>query len=115
MFGFGSYYLSSYLTQLNSGSPFQLNCTDCADAVTTFSNLLGCDLWEGRFFNMVTRKFLTLNGNPAVEADWVSWTWNYHEICWLRLPLPSHPKRDRQSRKHSAKAVRLLRRRYGRR
>jgi hypothetical protein len=82
-FGFGTYYLSSYLNQLNGGSPFQLNCTDCADAVTTFSNLLGCDLWEGRFFNMVTKKFLTLNGDPAVPADWVSWSWSYHEICWL--------------------------------
>jgi hypothetical protein len=83
IFGFGTYYLSSYLNQLNGGAPFQLNCTDCADAVTTFSNLLGCDLWEGRLFNMITRKFLTLNGNPSVEADWVSWSWGYHEICWL--------------------------------
>jgi hypothetical protein len=83
MFGFSDYYLTSYLTHLNSGNTFVLNCTDCADAVTTFSNLLGCNLWEGRFFNMVTRKFLTLKGNPAVEADWVSWGWGYHEICWL--------------------------------
>ena len=83
LFGFGTYYLSSYINQLNGGAPFQLNCTDCADAVTTFSNLLGCDLWEGRLFDMITRKFLTLNGNPSVEADWVSWSWGYHEICWL--------------------------------
>jgi hypothetical protein len=83
IFGFASYNLSSYLQQLNGGVPFQLNCTDCADAVTTLANLLGCDLWEGIFFNMVTRKFLSLNGDPAVEADWVSWSWGYHEICWL--------------------------------
>jgi hypothetical protein len=83
IFGFGTYYLTSYLAQLNGGSPFQLNCTDCADAVTTFSNLLGCDLWEGRFFNMVTRRFLTLSGTPANDPDWVSWSWGYHEICWL--------------------------------
>jgi hypothetical protein len=83
LFGFSTYHLSSYLGQLNGGAPFQLNCTDCADAVTTLSNLLGCDLWEGRFFDMQTRKFLTLNGNPAVQADWVTWGWTYHEICWL--------------------------------
>ena len=83
MFGFQSYHLSLYLAQLDSGSPFVLNCTDCADAVTTLANLLGCDLVEGRFFNMVTRKFLTLNGNPAIEPDWVTWSWGYHEICWL--------------------------------
>jgi len=82
-FSSGSYNLTSYLTQLNGGAGFQLNCTDCADAVTTFANLLGCNLWEGQFYNMVTKKFLTLNGNPAVEADWVVWSWGYHEICWL--------------------------------
>ncbi len=84
MFGFTPpYQLTSYMNQIDSGLPFSLNCTDCADAVTTFANLLGCDLWEGRFFNMVTRRFLPLNGNPAVDTDWVSWTWGYHEICWL--------------------------------
>jgi hypothetical protein len=84
IFGFTPpYQLTSYMTHLDSGAPFVLNCTDCADAVTTFANLLGCDLWEGRFFNMVTRKFLTLNGNPGNGADWVSWSWGYHEICWL--------------------------------
>ena len=84
MFGFlPPYQLTSYMTHLDSNAPFVLNCTDCADAVVTFANLLGCDLWEGRFFNMVTRKFLTLNGNPANAADWVSWNWGYHEICWL--------------------------------
>ena len=83
LFGFTTYQLTSYLNALNGGAPFQLNCTDCADAVTTFSNLVGCNLWEGRFFNMVTRKFLTLNGDPSVASDWVSWSWGYHEICWL--------------------------------
>ncbi|HEX6083936.1 MAG TPA: hypothetical protein VF266_05395 [Thermoanaerobaculia bacterium] len=82
MFGFSDYQLTSYLTHL-AGGPFIMNCTDAADAVTTLSNLLGCNLAEGRFFNMVTRKFLTLSGNPAVPADWVSWAWGYHEICWL--------------------------------
>lgn len=90
MFGFvPPYQLTSYMAQLDSAAPFSLNCTDCANAVTTFANLLGCDLWEGRFFNMVTRKFLTLNGNPSSAADWVSWSWGYHEICWLGAIGPS--------------------------
>jgi len=83
MFGSAPYQLASYINHLDSGLAFSLNCTDCADAVTTFANLLGCDLWEGRFVNMVTRRFLPLNGDPAVDAAWVSWTWGYHEICWL--------------------------------
>jgi len=83
LFGFDTYYLSQYLQSLDGGTPFQLNCTDCADAVTTLANLLGCELVEGRFFDMVTRRFLALNGNPAIDTDWVSWGWYYHEICWL--------------------------------
>jgi hypothetical protein len=82
MFGFSDYQLTSYLTHL-SGGAFVMNCTDAADAVTTLSNLLGCNLAEGRFFDMQTRKFLTLSGDPNVAADWVSWNWSYHEICWL--------------------------------
>ena len=82
MFGFDSYQLASYLGHL-TGGPFVMNCTDAADAVTTLSNLLGCNLAEGRFFNMVTRKFLTLSGEPVIPGDWVSFTWGYHEICWL--------------------------------
>lgn len=95
IFGFSPpYQLTSYMTQLDSGLPFSLNCTDCANAVTTFANLLGCDLWEGRFFNMVTRKFLTLNGNPNNAADWVSWGWGYHEICWLSVIGINQPVYD---------------------
>lgn len=82
-FGFGTYLLTSYINAVNGSAPFILNCTDCADAVTTFSNLLGCDLCEGRFENMVTHRFLKLNGNPSDDADWVSWGWNYHEICFV--------------------------------
>lgn len=81
MFGFANYQLASYLTHL-AGGPFVMNCTDAADAVTTLSNLLGCSLAEGRFFNMVTRKFLTLSGDPNDPAAWVTWNWSYHEICW---------------------------------
>ena len=82
-FGFGDYYLESYMQHVASGVPFVMNCTDCADAVTTLSNLLGCTLAEGQFFTMQTRPFLTLAGNPANAADWVTFNWGYHEICWL--------------------------------
>lgn len=83
MFGYTDYNLASYLTHVSSGGSFVMNCTDCADAVTTLSNLLGCSLAEGQFFTMKTRPFLTLAGDPSDPAAWVVWTWNYHEICWL--------------------------------
>jgi hypothetical protein len=82
IFGFGDYNLASYLTHVNNG-PFIMNCTDCADAVTTLANLLGCTLAEGQFFNMQTRPFLTLAGDPSNAAAWVTFGWSYHEICWL--------------------------------
>ncbi len=83
MFGWTTYLLSSFLNKLQAGAPFVLNCTDCADAVTTLANLLGCDLWEGRMLGLVTRKILGIGGNPSVEADWIVWNWSYHEIAWL--------------------------------
>lgn len=83
LFGWYTYSLTSYIHALNGSSLFSLNCTDCADAVTTFSNLLGCNLWEGSFGWMKTRRFLPLNHNPAVDTDWVPWDWSYHEICWI--------------------------------
>ncbi len=82
-FGWTTYLLSSFLSKLQAGIPFVLNCTDCADAVTTLANLLGCDLWEGRMLNLITRKILGIGGNPAVDANWIVWNWNYHEIPWL--------------------------------
>jgi hypothetical protein len=88
MFGFTQYLLSSFLKMLDAGSPFQLNCTDCADAVATLGNLLGCDLWEGRMLNLVTRKILGIGGNPAVDSDWYAWNWSYHEIPWLQVIGP---------------------------
>jgi hypothetical protein len=83
MFGFGDYNLASYLNHVTSGMPFIMNCTDCADAVTSLSDLLGCSLAEGQFFNMQTRPFLTLAGDPSNGAAWVTFNWSYHEICWL--------------------------------
>jgi hypothetical protein len=82
MFGWTTYLLTSFIASLKGGVTFELNCTDCADAVTTFANILGCNLCEGRFSSMQTWPFLGLGGDPASPADWVAWGWSYHEICW---------------------------------
>jgi hypothetical protein len=93
-FGFGTYMLSDFLYYLQAGNPFYLNCTDCADAVVTLANLLGCDLVEGRMFDLLTRRFLKLSGNPAADADWVLYDWNYHEIGWVNAMSASGPVYD---------------------
>lgn len=83
MFGSHAYLLSDYLDALDSGTPFVMNCTDCADATTTLANLLGADQVEGRFFNLDTWPFLTLGGDASDPADWGAWSWNYHETSWV--------------------------------
>jgi len=82
-FDWSVYLLSNFLWLLDRGGVFHLNCTDCANAVVTLANLLGCNLYEGRVFDLTTRRFLKLAGNAGVDADWVSYEWNYHEIAWL--------------------------------
>jgi len=82
-FGGAIYLLSSFLWLLETGTGFHVNCTDCANTVVTLANLLGCDLVEGRVFDLTTRRFLKLAGDPASDEDWVSYEWNYHELAWL--------------------------------
>lgn len=85
---YGGFGLSGYLADLQAGAPFQTNCTDCANAVTALSNLLGCDLWAQYLSTPfdLTKPFLTLNGDPADDDDWVSYSWSYHEFGWIGPP-----------------------------
>jgi hypothetical protein len=83
MFGSVSYSLTGYMNALDSSMSFVMNCRDSANAVATFANLLGANLNVGMFTSMNTRKFLTLSGDPAIPADWVSWSWGWHEIVWV--------------------------------
>jgi hypothetical protein len=82
---YGAFHLTWYLADLKAGAPFQTNCTDCANAVTTLGNLLGCDLFSQYLSTSFepTKPFLTLNGDPSNPADWVSYMWSYHEFSWI--------------------------------
>jgi hypothetical protein len=73
--------LSKYIERLNGGvgnGPL-VNCTDCACIMTTFANLLGCDLWEGQIFTSFV--------NPTIPIGRGQW--------WLPqtgyLPSPTSP------------------------
>ncbi|HEV2704607.1 MAG TPA: hypothetical protein VGV59_01705 [Pyrinomonadaceae bacterium] len=72
------------------GEPFRppwVNCADCAAVVTSFSNILGCDLTESGMFNEVGTYFAT---NPIRVIGSFIWqlpcgTWPgfaYHEVAW---------------------------------
>jgi hypothetical protein len=85
------YLLSSFFLYLTMGARFPLNCLDCADAVATLANLLGCDLFEGRI-NMLehrvissldTKRILTIGSDPQEIANWTNCSWGFHEVAWL--------------------------------
>jgi len=83
----GIYNLTGYINALDNPANFIMNCRDCANAVTTFCNLLGTNFYEGKFDNMNTRPFLTLSGDANNPADWVTWGWAWHEIAWTGATL----------------------------
>jgi len=81
-FGPDRFFLSSFLRMLRDGGVVHMNCTDCADAVVALANLLGCDLHAGRVIDLETRRFLRLGGDPANDADWIAFDWDFHELAW---------------------------------
>ena len=89
IFGSTNYNLTGYLSALDASANFVMNCRDSANAVATFSNLLGTNLYVGKFDTLFTRPFLTLSGNPGVAADWVTWNWAWHEIVWVQSTMSS--------------------------
>jgi hypothetical protein len=83
----GDWFLcTAYIAQLRGeGWSDIVNCTDCASFVTTFANILGCELWESR----MRRNFgiypiigigLTDFGPPFTNPD--RWGFSYHEVAW---------------------------------
>lgn len=63
-----------------------VNCSDCAAIVSTFSNALGCDLWQSRMGSYVpafeTQPIRAI-GHPAFETP-CGWGlgFTYHEVAW---------------------------------
>ena len=66
------------------GNGRYVNCSDCASAVATLSNIVGCDLWESRMFGAVP---FPLNPTRAIGSPtWLSacslGAYNMHEVAW---------------------------------
>lgn len=72
-------FLNRIKGELGNG-PY-VNCTDCATIVSTFSNLLGCDLWQSQMGNN-----FPLNPIRAIGTN--NWEgcrfggFSYHEVAW---------------------------------
>jgi hypothetical protein len=81
--GFVSYNLTQMIDRLNGGVGLgeKVNCTDSADTVATFANLVGCDLWESRMASSFAL-------NPMIAIGYNVWaiqfsgSFSYHEVAW---------------------------------
>jgi len=57
-----------------------LNCDDCATVVSTFSNVVGCDLSQAGMGDVfITHPILLLG---AEEWEWCSTSFSRHEVAW---------------------------------
>ena len=82
-YGWGSYNLTEMIERLNGGIGLGglVNCTDSANTVSTFSNLIGCDLWHSRMG-------WSFDLNPIMAIGYTTWaipfsgSFSYHEVAW---------------------------------
>ena len=90
-----TFNLTTFLAHLgNTDRPFSVNCTDCAHAVTSLANLLGCNLAAGEIdrvggSSFVTRHILPL-GSAAEHSSWAQRNWDYHEVAWWEGDIGEH-------------------------
>ena len=87
---FTNFNLRAMIERLNGGFGLgeKVNCTDSACTVSTFANLLGCDLWQsqmGSYFYL----------NPILAIGTSVWQppfdggFSYHEVAWKGACLQS--------------------------
>jgi hypothetical protein len=66
-----------------------VNCTDCATIVSTFANVLGCDLWQSRMGTLLPPSVVFFATNQiqsigsarfGLPCGWPGFT--YHEVAW---------------------------------
>ena len=82
-YGWASYNLTEMIERLNGGTGLGglVNCTDSANTVSTFANLIGCDLWQCRMAS-------SFRLNPMIAIGYNVWaipfsgSFSYHEVAW---------------------------------
>jgi hypothetical protein len=82
--GGSSFFCTQFIDRLKGGlgNGQYVNCTDCGTIVSSFSNILGCDLWSSRMGGL----HFDLNAINAIGYNnWISCGWSgfsYHEVAW---------------------------------
>ncbi len=79
-----NFYCTQFIDYLDNGTGLGnvVNCTDCGTIVTTFSNVLGCDLHASRmqaFFDLTPIKAIGQAGFGC--PNW-GCGFSYHEVAW---------------------------------
>jgi hypothetical protein len=82
-----NFYCSEFLEHLGGGvgRGWLVNCTDCSAIVSTFANILGCQLWQSRMYTDF--QLFALNPIRAIGIDqWqpaCGWPgFGMHEVAW---------------------------------
>lgn len=79
-----SFDCTAFLERLGGGvgRGRYVNCTDCATIVSTFSNILGCDLWQSQMgFGFALNPILAIGSSVWQTAcNWGGFS--YHEVAW---------------------------------
>jgi len=75
---------SAFLDRLHGGvgNGIYLNCSDCATILSSFANLLGCDLWQSQMgWGFDLNEILGIGSNVWQTAcGWGGFS--YHEVAW---------------------------------
>ena len=82
------FHCTKYIERLNGGYGYgkYVNCTDCASIVATFSNIVGCELWESRMvLNFALNEIIYIGsskwGKPFPDSMYPG-MYSYHEVAW---------------------------------
>jgi hypothetical protein len=89
-YAWGSFDCTAFLDRLKggAGNGRYVNCTDCATILSTFANILGCDLWQSRMgWGFGLNPMLGIGSSiwePACLSSGHGWTgsFSYHEVAW---------------------------------
>jgi hypothetical protein len=92
-YSWGGFDCTAFIERLQGGfgNGYYVNCSDCATFVSTFANILGCDLWQSR---MHDNGFASFGLNPMLGIGSSTWepcchgepgwsdAFSYHEVAW---------------------------------
>ncbi|MET0622686.1 MAG: hypothetical protein ABW250_06895 [Pyrinomonadaceae bacterium] len=83
-YAWGSFNCTAFLDRLHGGvgNGVYVNCTDCGTFVSSFANILGCDLWQSRMgWGFDLNEILGIGSNVWQTAcGWGGFS--YHEVAW---------------------------------